>query len=574
MKQMKNMNRYMVLAVFGGMLTFHSCETTDLDITANPNALTPDQASVDFFLSSIQEDFIRQFEGTADFDPNDNYQSGGVTLGDGFNELGMQLTRLLNMSGRNYNSVYQASDMSDEWTNAYLGILADIRAMTPLAEEAGLNHHLGISQFVEAYLMVTMVDFFGDVPYSEAIQGEAGNFNPKTDPGADIYARALALLDLAIANFNGEAAVDPAQDFFYGGDFDKWVLAANTLKMKIYVQSRLVDGSAIANFNTIVSSGNYIQSTADDFQYNWPATSPSQPDTRHPRYGLNYTASGAGDYMSNWLMNEMDITDDPRIRYYFYRQTDATPGGGEIPPDEQTLVCSLQAPPAHYVSGGYAYCSLPNGYWGRDHGDDEGTPPDGLLRTTWGTYPAGGKFDDSSFEGISATSGAGGKGVTVLLSAFNVDFMQAEIAMVQGQTTVARDFMLTGFDKQMAKVQAFLLGLEAGADTSFEPSSGDITAYRQGIGDDFDAGSMADKWNILGEQFLIANYGNGVEPYNFYRRTLYPSTLQPNREPNPGTFIMSMYYPSIAVNNNSSISQKSDQAQPVFWDNSGVPTAN
>jgi hypothetical protein len=118
------------------------------------------------------------------------------------------------------------------------------------------------------------------------------------------------------------------------------------------------------------------------------------------------------------------------------------------------------------------------------------------------------------------------------------------------------------------------LGLEAGADTSFEPSSGDITAYRQGIGDDFDAGSMADKWNILGEQFLIANYGNGVEPYNFYRRTLYPSTLQPNREPNPGTFIMSMYYPSIAVNNNSSISQKSDQAQPVFWDNSGVPTAN
>ncbi len=76
---MKNINRYIALAVFGGMLTFNSCETTDLDITANPNALTPDQASVDFFLSSIQEDFIRQFEGSADFDPNDNFQSGGAT---------------------------------------------------------------------------------------------------------------------------------------------------------------------------------------------------------------------------------------------------------------------------------------------------------------------------------------------------------------------------------------------------------------------------------------------------------------------------------------------------------------
>jgi len=570
---MKNINRYIALAVFGGMLTFNSCETTDLDITADPNALTPDQASVDFFLSSIQEDFVRQFEGSADFDPNDNFQSGGNTLGDGLNELGMQLTRLLNMNGRNYPSVFQASDMDDEWINAYIGILADIRAMTPLAEEAELTHHIGISQFIEAYLMVSMVDFFGDVPYSEIVQAADGNFSPKVDPGADIYAAALDLLDQAIANFNGSAAAEPAKDLFYGGNFDKWILAANTLKMKIYVQSRLVDASAVTKFNAIVNSGNYIQATADDFQYLWPATSPSQPDTRHPRYGLNYTASGAGDYMSNWLMNEMDTTDDPRIRYYFYRQTDATPGA-EIPPDEEKLVCSLQSPPAQYVSGGFTFCNLPNGYWGRDHGDDEGTPPDGLLRTTFGTYPAGGQFDDDSFTGISATAGAGGKGVTVLLSAFDTDFMQAEIALAQGQTGPARDFMLAGFDKQMAKVQAFLVGREAGADTSYEPTAGEITSYRNTISTNFDAGTMEDKWNILGVQYFIANFGNGVEPYNFYRRTLYPTTLQPNREPDPGTFIMSMYYPSNSVNNNSNISQKPDQAQPVFWDNSGVPPAN
>jgi hypothetical protein len=277
--------------------------------------------------------------------------------------------------------------------------------------------------------------------------------------------------------------------------------------------------------------------------------------------------------MSNWLMNLMDTTDDPRIRFYFYRQTSAVPGQ-EIPADEQTLVCSLQAPPAHYASGGYAYCTLPNGYWGRDHGDDEGIPPDGLLRTTWGVYPMGGKFDDSSFSAINASAGASGRGVTILLSAFNVDFMRAEMAMVAGNAPAARDFMLAGFDKQMAKVQAFLAGREGGTDPSVAPSDAEIAAYRASVSAGFDAADTNGKWDILAEQYLIAHFGNGVDPYNFYRRTLFPTTLQPNREPNPGTFIMSMYYPSNSVNNNSGISQKADQTQAVFWDNSGVPPAN
>lgn len=570
---MKNLNRYIVLLAVGAILAFHSCETTELDITEDPNALTPGQASVDFFLSSIQEDFVRQFEGSADFDPNDNFQGGGSTNGDGFHELGMQLTRLLNMNGRSYASVFQASDVDDEWSNTYLGILADIRAMNPLAEASGLNRHIGIGQFIEAYLMVTMVDFFGDVPYSETIQATDGIFNPVADPGAEVYDAALELIDQAIGNFNSSAAANPAIDLFYNNNFDKWIRAANTLKMKIYLQRRLVDGNASADFNAIVNSGNYIQDTADDFQYNWPATSASQPDTRHPRYGLNYTASGGADYMSNWLMNLMDTTDDPRIRYFFYRQAEAVPGA-DIPPNEELLNCSLQSPPQHYTNGGFTFCYLPNGYWGRDHGDTEGTPPDGLLRTVFGTYPSGGKFDDDSFSAISATAGAGGKGVSVLLSAFGVEFMRAELALVQGNTVMARDFMLAAFDKSMAKVQAFLTGREAGADTSFEPTPAEIAAYRAQISANFDAATTEGKWDVLAEQYWIAHFGNGVEPYNFYRRTLYPTTLQPNREPNPGTFIMSMYYPSNSVNNNSNISQKTDQSQPVFWDNSGIPPAN
>ena len=231
MKLMKNINKYVALVVFGGMLTFNSCETTELDITQNPNALTPDQASVDFFLSSIQEDFIRLMEGDADFDQNDNFQSGGAQNGDGFNLFGVELTRLLNMNGRQYQSAFQNIDVDDEWDNAYRGILGDIRAMTPLAQEAELTRHIGIAQFIEAFTMMTMVDMIGDVPYTEAVLGAEGNFAPGVDPGADIYASMISLLDAAIANFRSNAAADPAVDFFYEGDFDLWERAANTLKL-------------------------------------------------------------------------------------------------------------------------------------------------------------------------------------------------------------------------------------------------------------------------------------------------------------------------------------------------------
>ncbi len=568
---MKNINKILVFSLLAGVLAT-SCETTELDLTQDPNFLTPDQAGADFYLNSIQEDFVRSFEGDADFDNNDNWASGGNTNGDGFNLFGMELTRIMNLNGRQYVSAYQASDNDDEWSNTYEGVLVDIRRMTPLAVEGELTHHIGISQFIEAFLMVTMVDFFGDVPYTEAIV--EGNLNPTVDPGADIYNAALTLLDQAIANFRSTPAAEPQLDFFYGNDYDKWEKAANTLKMRIYVQRRLVDPNALASFNAIVASGDYITETADDFEYNWPASSATQPDSRHPRYGLNYQAAGAGDYQSNWLMNLMDTTDDPRIRYYFYRQSENVPGNG-VAPDEETLNCSLETAPQHYVNGGFTFCNLPNGYWGRDHGDTDGTPPDGFLRTTFGTYPVGGRFDDDSFQGISTTSGGAGTGVTPLLTAFGVDFMKAEMALVAGNIPAARMALIDGFNKNLAKVQAFLSGREAGADLSFAPTEAQITLYRDTFLAAFDDADLEGKWDVFAEQYWIAFFGNGVDPYNFYRRTGYPTTLQPNLEPDPGTFIRSLYYPSNSVNNNSSISQKPNQSQPVFWDTNGsAPEAN
>lgn len=576
---MNKVYTYIKLVLCSAFLVAASCETNELDLTEDPNFLTPSQASPDFFLNSIQEDFARHLEGDATGDPQDNFQTGGNVNGDGLSILGQELTRLMPFGSRDYQGGYQDIDTDDEWDNAYRGILFDIRNMAPLAQEAGLTRHLGIAQFVEAYVIVSMVDFYGDIPYTEAARAPE-ILNPILDSGASVYDAALTLLDAAIVNFTNNTSANPSTDFFYNNDYSKWVKATNTLKLKIYLQRRLVDSGAATSFNAIVASGNYIQDTADDLDWTWTATSASQPDTRHPRYGLNYASAGAGDYISNWMANQMQVGDDPRIRYYYYRQVTEAPGQ-EAAPDEELLTCSLQTPPPHYVSGGFTFCALPNGYWGRDHGDDEGGPPDGLLKTAHGVYPTGGRFDDDSFEAIAQNAnvnsfGAGGFGITPILDAFMVDFWIAEMAMASGNLAGAASALESAMNKQIAKVQSFAVN-DTGGDLSFEPTTTDVTNFVNDVVANFNAAASDAKWDILGEQHFVGHYGNGIETYNFYRRTGFPTTLQPNREPSPGAFIRSMYYPNQAVTSNPNITQKADQTTQVFWDTNpagSFPVAN
>ncbi|MBN2775658.1 MAG: hypothetical protein JXR31_15495, partial [Prolixibacteraceae bacterium] len=84
---MKNIYKYLRISAFIALVIFSSCDTFDLDLVNDPNSLTPEQADVDYFLNSIQEDFVRQIDGDADFDPNDNWQSGGAVYGDGLSIL-------------------------------------------------------------------------------------------------------------------------------------------------------------------------------------------------------------------------------------------------------------------------------------------------------------------------------------------------------------------------------------------------------------------------------------------------------------------------------------------------------
>jgi hypothetical protein len=518
-----------LIAVTAGLFALASCETTDLDLVDNPNALNPSQADATFFLNNVQISFAGWVQG--------------------FANRGAALSRINQMSGRNYAQVYSPSNFDGSWTSAYQGMMEDIRLMNLLADESGLTIHKAMGQTMQAYIMVTLVDFFGDVPYSEALKGSEGNLAPTADSGDAIYNAALALLDEAVAGFTAGGPT-PSNDFYYGGSASKWAKAANSIKKKIYYTTGNTSG-----FNGVTD---YIDEESEDFQFQW-GTNEVNPDSRHPWYRSSYTSTGGGTYMSNWYMNLMlngHGGKDPRMAYYFYRQTDGVPGI-DIDPNEEVLECSLYVAPTHYQATNEVYCGVGNGYWGRDHGNSDGIPPDGFLRTLHGVYPAGGAYDDGSYESKVNGDGNGGDGITPIMLSSWMDFMDGFL-----NASDAAAMLESGATKSINKADS-LGGPKLDSDT--------VDTYVAAMLADYNAADAAGKADIFAQQFWIAQWGGGIDAYNTYRKTGLPSNVQPNLEPSPGDFPLIMYYPSNYANTNSNVTQRTSLTERVFW-NAGGPS--
>ncbi|MCA4893934.1 MAG: SusD/RagB family nutrient-binding outer membrane lipoprotein [Cytophagales bacterium] len=555
---------YKVFIIAFSMLTASSCQLNLLD---NPNQISTAQSGSNFIMNKIQVDFATFFEAISQF--------------------GMATTRMVHMSGENYTNAYQAANFDNTWSVAYTDLLVNMKDMKERAIKENLPYHAAMTKILEAYVLVSLVDYFGKVPYTEALN--TSNFNPGVDDGAATYNRALQLLDEAIkdthrvksVNFNPPLA---PTDLFYGPSIsattkESWRRLAGTLKLKILLQKRLVDASALGSINALVAEDSLIRTSSRDFQFIYPANSFDNPNNYHPWFFDNYQV-GASQYMSNFFMDRVlfrTTSVDPRRRYYFYRQT------GTTPTDPNILNCaSAVAPPPHYPSG-MAFCAVTaNGYFGRDHLDPSGTPPDGLVRTIYGLYPAGGAFDNTgAADNQSGTrgrinSGARGRGILPIMLSSYTEFMIGEALLINNDVAGARARLNAGLTASFSKVTNFNISAmpaTASAGSGLIPSATTVTNFINLILAKYDAaGSNDQKLDVLIGEYWISLFGNGVEAYNTYRRTGKPSNMQPSLSQNPGTFIRSFYYPSVFVNrnSNSTVSQKPTTGERVFWDTNPV----
>lgn len=554
---MKHVKIIVLIALFS---TSVACNKQLDSLLDNPNAPSVSTASVDLLLNTVQLSFAGFFD--------DASNSGG------------QLTRQQAWFGPLYSNGYSPQSFDGLWTTSYTSIIKNANAIIPLAQAQKRFIASGMAKFLTAYTLGTMVDNFGDIPYSEAVKG-VDIPNPKVDAGATVYAAVIAILDDAIVDF-GKPSVRPGADIFYNGDAAKWIAASNTMKLKFLMQTRKVDASAKAKIQALVTAGTYIKAISQDFNFKY-GTNRIAPDSRHPDYAGNYNVSReVSEYMSDWFMwavaaeknggsvsGTRGTTLDPRQRYYFYRQNTS---GVNVNPI--TLFCITAAKPAHY-SVNMPFCYLGAGYWGRDHGDNSGTPPDGSYRTTWGVYPAGGEFDANQGQSVSLEIGGRGAGILPIWNTEFTHFLLAEAAItdvITGGSTGARTSLEAGLRASMAKVTAFPATVGVTPNPIYAATATTINDYVKLVLDQYDAAaSNEQKLGVIMKEYYLATWGNGIEAYNNYRLTGYPAGMQPVLiTPNPGFFIRSYFYPSVFVNRNlNAPAQKNlgGAVNKVFWDN-------
>jgi len=611
---MKKLYKFLLISVLSSVTLFYSCDTIELEQLTSPNALSPDQADADLLLNNIQLTYRssqRRFQGVS-----------------------ADLGRIDYMFGRNYLENYDDGTLNGPWNSYYSSNLPNLNAIAAIDAanpDKDYSFHLGVAKTLQAHTLMQLVDFLGDVPFSEA--GNPAEFpKPKVDDDAAVYAGAIAMLAEAKAHFTSTSGAGTATDLFYQGDTSKWIKLVNTLEMRANL--------TIGNYTAVASATGVISNSDDDFQFQY-GTNVLAPDTRHPDYSSDYTDSGANIYQSNWLMNTMmpsfdymydlygsynegdELTgSDPRRRYYFYRQTYNTPGnqsfilyngapgavyaypldfGGESS-DGETLQCSLQDTPTHlqFTPDQEIWCSTMLGYWGRFHGNDEGTPPDSFTRTAVGVYPSGGSFDNQydipvymagsgivnlPSGAVGLGDGGGGNGIDPIYLASYVDFMKAEANLVLGNIGIAADHFEAGITKSIAKVQSFG-SLDPSADADLMPSATRVSNFIATKVAEFDAASVTtsldgngfpiekDKMDLLGEQYFIAMYGGAGDAFNFVRRTGYPRTISRSIDANPGAYPRTVLYPSDEVSANGNILQRQDLNTTVFWDAGVINPAN
>lgn len=573
MRLKKNIINLFLAAAFLG---FSGCETMDLDQNEDP--------------SSLKENFL---------DPIFTFNYVQLELPDfvnSANNFTQRVTRQMAMTGGNtYNNAFAPVNFDTNWTNGYL-ILNAIKTMEPRAEQANETFILGASKVIRCYVLMTMVDMYGNIPYSEALLGNA-NLSPAFDNSADVYAGVYGELNEAI-ELLGESTSDVSQarDLYYGGiegnaNKVRWITLAKTLKLKMLNSARLA--TTIGEFNiqsevnNLLVANDLIDSPDEDFNFRY-GTERDLPNSRHPQYNASYEFGGA-PYIGNYFMwavgNEKQAPSgsnylDPRTDYYFFKQQGSISGAAVT---SQSVPCLFTVSrPEHYNEDEYdsfyniaidaPYCVTGSGntsFLGRDHGDWSGIPADDQLRTVVGLYPAGGAFGspivivDSGGE-----KGALGQGIMpIILSSF-VHFIKAELIQSGTATTgSARLELELGITKSIQKVTQTL------PQQTGEPSDSDIatrtTTYNNFVLTRFDSASDADKMQIIIKEFYIASWGNGIEPYNNYRRTGYPDNFQPTIEVESGQFFYTALYPGVSVNNNVN-APNNVRTRKVFWDLAGL----
>jgi len=298
----KNMKRLFPMALVLGLL-MSACELSD-----NLNPKAPIEVPVESLFSNALRDGLAHI----------------VNMNQNVN-----ISRLLCQ----YNSQVQYSDPSryhfDQrqipdgyWNTSYL-VLRDLREVKNLLLEEStygleslnrkIANKLTITDIMEVLMYQNLIDYFGNVPYTDALQGFE-NKAPAYDDARSIYNDLLDRLsvDISILTSGINDGSWGSEDLVYGGDGLLWKKFAATLKLRMGMRLVDVDADAAQSNVSEAIAGGCLES-GNKMQLPWLGIAPHV----NTIYQL-YVVGNRNDFVpSATIIDLMKSLGDARLPAYF-----------------------------------------------------------------------------------------------------------------------------------------------------------------------------------------------------------------------------------------------------------------
>ena len=287
------------------MLVLSSCSKELQNVNTNPNALeTPDATTL------LSNTIVSEF-----------YNNANIvwTLGNGYNQY-------MTFSQSYYDQPTRYSPVTNEpyWT-----------AMYEAARDANTLYNLGLQKTnpllqaaaltLRSYAFAQLTELWGDIPFTQALQGNKGIYTPAYDLQKDVYNNvdygilpSLKRADsLLMANPNGLIS----GDMLFNSNTTSWKKFINALRLRYLLRiSSQQDPSA--EMQSIISDGTIMQSTSEGAILKLPTVTP---------YNFVSLTERSGDFAVKYLNSTLynvfvNTADSNRVATYFATSANAAPG--------------------------------------------------------------------------------------------------------------------------------------------------------------------------------------------------------------------------------------------------------
>lgn len=218
------MKKFIIIAsvalLVGGVSSCHDW----LDINTSPNSATTANMTEALLLPALQYDILNNHVNTTN---------------------AWQLSHHLTKSGE-YSGGYAfltgqvMPQTMNGWWSTYYSINYNLKFVHDLAVENEDHAYQGITELLQVINNQRMVDIWGNIPYSEAVDPEKYRL-PKYDKAEDIYVDLVHRIDSAIENLkmvagNYNTSQLATVDIMCHGDLDQWVRLAYSIKLRVLMR--------------------------------------------------------------------------------------------------------------------------------------------------------------------------------------------------------------------------------------------------------------------------------------------------------------------------------------------------